>query len=163
MLAGTVAKVLGVHADQVKGTSEARLLAADRAPVAWFGMMLELEGWAALIVAALATAVQLRLWVRSSEPELGLRRAVGARGRHVVALVLLRAGAVAVGGIAVGLWLGPVAWKALGTVVTGLPGWDSGLVPRYAYMLVVVTLMAALVPGWRASRLPPAHLLESGD
>ncbi|HUR95776.1 MAG TPA: FtsX-like permease family protein [Gemmatimonadales bacterium] len=161
-LKGTVAAALGVRADQVSATTEARLLAGDRAPVDWFGTMLEIEGSAALIVAVLATVVQLRLWVRSSEPELGLRRAVGARGRDIVALLVLRAGMVAAGGIAVGLWLGPVAWGALGTIVAGLPGWDTGLVMRYASMLVAATLAAALVPGYRASRQPPARLLDSG-
>ncbi len=114
-----------------------------------------------LFVAALASLVQMRLWVRSLEPELGMRRAVGARRGRILALVLLRAAGVGVGGIAVGLGFGPAVWSALGTVVRGLPEWDAALVLRYAGILVTTTTLGALVPGWRAARAAPAGLLAA--
>jgi len=99
------------------------------------------------------------LWVVSLAPELGLRRAVGAGAGRVMALVLGRAALVGVGGVAVGLVLGPAVWSALGTIVRGLPAWDTVVVARFAVLLVATTLVGALVPAWRAVRTAPATLL----
>jgi putative ABC transport system permease protein len=139
--------------------SEASLLAAQLAPVAWFGRLFAAEGWAMLVAALIATLVQMRLWVLSLAPELGLRRAVGARAGQVVALVLWRAALVGAGGVAVGLVLGPAVWSGLGTVVRGLPAWDAGVVARFAVLLVATTVAGAMVPAWRAARTAPATLL----
>jgi hypothetical protein len=143
----------------VTHTSEASLLAAQLAPVAWFGRVFAAEGWAMLVAALIATLVQMRLWVVSLALELGLRRAVGAGAGQVLALVLGRAALVGVGGVTVGLVLGPVVWSALGTIVRGLPAWDAGVVTRFAVLLVATTLVGALVPAWRAVRTAPATLL----
>jgi hypothetical protein len=161
-LRAAVAQGLGLTPDGVGRMSETRLLALQLAPVAWFARLFGAEGWAMLFIAALASLVQMQLWVRAHEPELGLRRAVGAGRGRIVALVLLRAAGVGAGGVAVGLWLGPAVWSALGTVVRGLPAWDAGLVLRYAALLVAVSTMGALVPAWRAVRAAPARLLASG-
>jgi putative ABC transport system permease protein len=139
--------------------SEASLLAAQLAPVAWFGRLFAAEGWAMLVGALIATLVQMRLWVVSLAPELGLRRAVGAGAGRVMALVLGRAALVGVGGVAVGLVLGPAVWSGFGTIVRGLPAWDTVVVARFAVLLVATTLAGAMVPAWRAVRTPPATLL----
>jgi putative ABC transport system permease protein len=157
-----LAHLLGLPPDGVARMSETRLLALQLAPVAWFGRLFEAEGWTMLFIAALASLVQMRLWVRAHEPELGLRRAVGARRGRIVVMVLLQAAGVGAGGVAAGLWFGPAVWSALGTVVRGLPAWDASLVLRYAGLLVAVTTLGALIPAWRAARAAPARLLASG-
>ena len=143
--------------------SEAALLAAQQAPVTWFGRGLAAEGWLTLALAALGTLVQVRLWVQSLGPELGLRRALGARRSRIVALVLGRAAAVGAGGILVGFTLGPSVWSALGTIVRGLPAWDPAVVLPYAALLIATTTIAAVVPAWRASRAAPAGLLAAAE
>jgi putative ABC transport system permease protein len=153
----TVARAM--DAGPVARMSEAALLAAQRAPVLWFGRLLAVEGWLTLSLAVMSTVVQMRLWVRSLAPELGLRRAVGASRRHIVGLVLGRAGAVGLTGVMIGLALGPAVWSALGTIVQGLPAWEPGLVLRYAALLVATTTVAALVPALGASGTAPAGLL----
>ncbi|MEO7474971.1 MAG: FtsX-like permease family protein [Gemmatimonadales bacterium] len=159
---GALARALGVPPAGVRAVSEAGLLAAQLAPLTWFGTMVEVEGWVALGIAALATLVQMRLWVRAHESELGLRRALGARRGRLMGLVLLRAAGVGAGGIAVGLGFGPAAWSAVGTVVDGLPVCEPGLVLRYAALLVAITTLGALLPAWRVLRVVPARLLGSG-
>ena len=139
--------------------SEAALHAAQLAPVAWFGRLFAAEGWVTLLMALLVTLVQMRLWVQSLAPELGLRRAVGAGRGRVMALVLGRAALVGAGGALVGAALGPALWSVLGAVVGELPAWDPGLLARAAVLLIAVTTAGALVPAWRAARTAPAALL----
>jgi hypothetical protein len=147
---------------RVRVADERVLLAAEATPLLWFGRLFAAEGWAVLTVAGLACAVQMGLWVRSRAPELGLRRAVGASGRQVITLVLARAAAVGIVGTLAGLVFGPAIWSALGTMVAGLPVWDSGLVLRFAAVLVATSTMGGLVPAWRVARAAPARLLASG-
>ena len=143
----------------VTTVSETALRAAERAPVAWFGALFALEGWATLLIAVAATGVQMRLWVRSLSPELGVRRALGASRTRVASLVMARAAVVAVGGMAVALAMGPSVWSALGTIIRGLPTWDPGLLARFAGLLVGMALLSAAPPTWRLLRAPPASLL----
>ena len=80
----------------------------------------------------------------------------------MLTLVLLRAAAVGVMGTVVGGVFGPAVWGPLGTIVRGLPAWDTGVVLRYAALFVGVAIAGALVPAWRAARAQPARLLASG-
>ncbi|HMA43966.1 MAG TPA: ABC transporter permease, partial [Gemmatimonadales bacterium] len=97
--------------------SESRLLAAEAAPVRWFGRLFGVEGWVMLVVATIGTFVVLRLWVRSLLHDLGIRRAVGARRRHLYGFVFARALGISVGGVAVGCWCGMMLWGTLSSVV----------------------------------------------
>jgi putative ABC transport system permease protein len=160
-LPGVVARTLAVDDRELVGETEAAVLAHDQAPLAWFGRMFTVEGWLTLLLAALGTVVQMRIWVRSLTPELGLRRALGARRFHTMSLVLVRAALVGAGGAGLGLCLGPAVWGALGTIVRGLPGWDTGLVLSNAGILVTTTVVAALGPAWAAARSAPARLLAA--
>ena len=139
--------------------SEAGLLAAEAAPLGWFGRMLRAVGGAMVVIATLGTFAVMWLWVASLLRELGVRRAVGARRRDVLAFVLWRAALVAAAGVAFGTWAGIAAWDALQTVVAGLPAWDPHAVLRYGALLAAATLAGALVPALRASRQSPVRLL----
>src|SRR6266550_4169862 len=68
------------HGDVVTRSeaSEASVIAAEAAPLAWFGRMFGAEGWVVLVLATLGTFVVMRLWVLALRYELGVRRAVGA-------------------------------------------------------------------------------------
>ena len=67
----------------------------------------------------------LLIWVRSLMPELGLRRAVGARGAQTLLLVLQQALMVAAAGVAAGAWFGASVWNALPTILRGAGTWDT--------------------------------------
>jgi putative ABC transport system permease protein len=139
--------------------SEARVLAAEAAPVRWFGRVFALEGWVMLAVAAIGTFVVLRLWVTSLLHELGIRRAVGARRRHLFRFVLARALGIALGGVAIGCWAGSLVWGSLTSVVAGLPAWDAGLAARFGMLLALTALVGAFLPAWEATRAAPAVLV----
>jgi putative ABC transport system permease protein len=155
-----LAAALGIAPQQVRVAGEAGLLGADRAALAWFARAFALEGWLALLLAGLGTSVQLRLWLRALAPELGVRRALGARRRRLLLRVLVRAAGVGVAGLALGLALGPPVWQSLGTVIRGIPAWDSGLVVRYGVVLTATAVAAAGWPAVRLLRRAPAALLS---
>jgi hypothetical protein len=148
------------HGVAVRPGSVTALVAAEVAPLRWFGRMLGVEGWVILGLATLGCFVVMRLWVASLRYELGVRRAVGARRRAVIGFVLARAAGVAVGGVLIGLWVGLMAWGALATVVAGLPAWDLQAALRYAPVLAGATLAGALWPAWQAARARPAQLTD---
>jgi len=151
--------VFGPRLAGLARTSEAGLLAAEAAPLGWFGRMLGAVGGALVAIATIGTFAVMWLWVASLLRELGVRRAVGARRRDLLAFVLWRAALVAAAGLAFGLWAGMMAWDALGAVVAGLPAWDPHAVVRYGALLVAATLAGAMVPALRASRQSPVRLL----
>lgn len=138
---------------------ESRLLAAEGAPIRWFGRLFGLEGWVMLVVAAIGTFVVLRLWVRSLLHDLGIRRAVGARRRHLYGFVFARALGIAVGGVALGCWGGMMLWGTLSSVVAGLPAWDTAVAERFGALLTVAALAGALLPAWEAAHAAPARLV----
>jgi len=124
--------------------------------------MFDVEGVGILAIATIGTFAMMWLWVASLLAELGVRRAVGARRRSVMAYVLWRALLVAVAGAAFGSWLGLMVWDALGNALSGLPAWDPGAVLRYALVLCAAALAGALLPAWRAAHTPPTALLAAG-
>jgi hypothetical protein len=145
---------------RIRRVSAAELAAAETAPLRWFGGMFAMEGWVLLTSATLGTFVVMRLWVMSRLYELGLRRAVGARRRAVFGFVMSRAAGVAIGGVAIGLWLGLVVWGTLSTIVAGLPPLDLGAALRIAPLLMGGALAGAWLPAWQAARTQPVGLLR---
>ncbi len=156
-----VSDVLGSRARATGVVPESALFAADLAPLAWFGDALQYQGWAMLAIAATGLFALMRIWVRSSWPEFGVRRAVGARRWQLLWIILFRAGAVGLGGLALGLWFGPALWSALPELITGLAPWDRSAVLSYAIALLTVALAGAAGPAWSAIRTTPHGLLGS--
>ena len=143
--------------------NEASVIAAEAAPLAWFGRMFGAEGWVVLVLATLGTFVVMRLWVLALRYELGVRRAVGATRRAILWFVLVRALAVGGLGIAIGLWLGGMVWGGLASVVAGLPDWDMGAALRFGALLAAATLAGALWPARRVAWARPGDLVASGE
>jgi ABC-type antimicrobial peptide transport system permease subunit len=120
-----------------------------------------LFGGLALALAALGLYGVVSCLVGESTRELGVRLALGAEPRSLVALVLRRSLALA----GVGLTLGLAAALALGRLLEGLL---FGISPRDPVTLGVVSLVLLLVaagagygPARRASRLDPARVLRA--
>ena len=115
----------------------------------------------ALLLAALGLYGVVSCLVGESTRELGVRLALGAEPRSLVALVLRRSLALAGLGLAIGL----AAALALGRLVAGLL---FGISPRDPLTLGLVALVllsaaaaAAFGPARRAGRLDPARVLRA--
>ncbi len=94
-------------------------------------------------------------------PEFGVRMALGASPRHVLALVLGRATKMALLGVAIGLGIAFSAARVLSSMLFGLQPTDA---MTYAAVLIAVTpivVLAAAIPAWRASRVDPLVALRN--
>jgi ABC-type antimicrobial peptide transport system permease subunit len=94
-------------------------------------------------------------------PEFGVRMALGASPRSVLALVLWRAVRMAVPGIVIGVGIALAAAQVMNRVLFGLRATD---VITYAGVLLAVmplVVLAAAIPAWRAAGADPVVALRN--
>ena len=114
----------------------------------------------ALALAAIGLYGVLSYSVTLRRRELGIRAALGASRRDLLALVV-RQGLIATGaGLAVGLGLAVVAARLMRTLLFGIEPMDVPSFAASAGLLLVVALAACLVPARRAAASDPRHTLN---
>ena len=102
----------------------------------------------------LATSVSRRL------PELGVRLALGAQPRTLVAMVIRQGMAVAAAGLAVGLLSAWLLSRVLSSLLFEISPRDPVTFALVAGLLIAVALVACAVPAWRATRADPLTALR---
>jgi putative ABC transport system permease protein len=128
-------------------------------------------GFVAIFVGAFTIFNTLSITVAQRSREFGLLRMVGATRRQVLGSVLLEALAIGLLASAVGLAAGFGIAKGLDAIFDSmdiaLP--DAGMVFASRTVIVamlvgtLVTLVAGLIPAWRATRVPPVAALRAAD
>jgi putative ABC transport system permease protein len=119
--------------------------------------------FAFLLVCLVNTTALLLVKFLSRGGELSVRRAMGASKWAVFAQLLIEASMVGVGGGVLGLLL---AWSGLWVVrqqpvaYAGVVHIDASTLPTAMLLALATTLLAAILPAWRACRLPPARSLK---
>jgi putative ABC transport system permease protein len=93
--------------------------------------------------------------------ELGLRMALGAQRRGVLRLVLKDAGTLAGLGVALGLGAAFAVTRLLASFLYGVGAADPLTYAAVAAGLFVIALLAAYLPGRRATRVDPLVALRS--
>jgi len=116
-------------------------------------------------VAGLASAAALTnsmvMSVVERARELGLRRAIGARRRHVVAGVLAESTTIGVLGGAAGFVLGVGAVLAMTIANRWIPVLDLAIAPLSVAAGAVIASLGGVVAAWRAARIQPADALRA--
>jgi len=119
-----------------------------------------------LLVVCLLNTIGLLLakFLRRSG-EIAVRRALGASRASIYAQFLTEAGVIGVGGGLLGLLFTGVGVLSVGVVMparlAALARFDPALLSLTLLLAVTATLLAAIYPVYRASRVPPALQLKA--
>ena len=117
-------------------------------------------GAIALLLAAIGLYALIAYQVQQRTNEIGVRLALGATRAEIATLVLRRAVALAVAGIAIGLAGALATTRFLKTVVFEISTTDPAIYAGVPLLLIAIALLATWVPVRRAMRLDPAIALH---
>ncbi len=92
--------------------------------------------------------------------EIGLRVALGAEPGKVIRLVLREMVVAVLAGIAAGVAAGLLSGRYVESQLFGVKAGDPPVFAISAGALLAVSLAAALIPAWRASRIDPMRALR---
>ncbi|MGQ0832011.1 MAG: ABC transporter permease [Microthrixaceae bacterium] len=168
-LTDRIARVLPKGAEAITGTEAAAQLSKSvQSGFSFFKIILSVFGAIALLVGIFVISNTFSILVAQRTRELALLRAVGASRAQVLRSVLLEASMVGLVAAALGLVAGVGLAKGV-TAVLDATGADlptttlqvrSGTVLLAVGLGLVVSLVAALVPAIRATRVPPLAALR---
>ena len=129
-----------------------------RLATALFGLF----GALGLLLAAIGIYGVMAYTVQQRRHEIGVRLALGASRRSVLAMVVRRGALLSAIGIVVGLVVAFVASGLMRKLLFGVPPHDGVTFVAIALLLAAVGVLAAYVPGIEATRVDPATVLR-GD
>ena len=120
-----------------------------------------LFGGLALLVAAIGVYSTVSYGVSQRTHEFGVRIALGARALDVLRQVLGEGLRTIVLGIVAGILMTLAAGKLVASLLYGIAPNDLVSIATVAITLILIALIAALRPAWRASRADPVSALRA--
>jgi ABC-type antimicrobial peptide transport system permease subunit len=124
-------------------------------------LLLTMLGAIGLTLAAVGIYGVIGYFTTQRSPEIGIRLALGASRRSVVALVVRQAAMPLAIGVALGAVGAVFAARAIATQLVNVRATDPTTFAVVATVLALVGLMAALLPARRAASLDPTRALQS--
>ena len=115
-----------------------------------------------LIMAAVGLYAVLSFYVTQRAEEIGVRMALGASARDVVAMVLGRGIRLVAIGVLIGVGLGLGLTRLIGHMLFGIEPTDVGTILVVSLFVSFVAVVSCLVPAWRAARVLPSVALRIG-
>ncbi len=115
----------------------------------------------ALVLAAVGIYGVISASVAQSQRELGIRIALGAHRWDVVRSVLLDALKIILAGVACGWLAGAFSSRFVAAMLHEVEVTDPTTLALVSATLVLVGLLAAAVPAWRAARLDPMTVIRT--
>ena len=117
-------------------------------------------GGLALVLAAIGLYGVMASTVSQSSRELALRMALGAGAADLLGLVLSKGLALTAGGIGLGLVAALQATRLLGYLLYKVSPRDPLAFGSALVVICVASLVACVVPAWRATRTDPLYALR---
>lgn len=114
----------------------------------------------ALLAATLALGNAMIMAVLERQAEIGLRRAVGARRRHITALVLVESVMIGAGGGVLGLVAGLLVIVSITVANRWAPVFEPATAPLAIAGGIVVGAVGGLAAAVRAARIQPGQSLR---
>ncbi|HEY7878187.1 MAG TPA: FtsX-like permease family protein [Gemmatimonadaceae bacterium] len=133
---------------------------ADRVAVV-FGVMFTIFGAVALILGAVGLYAVMSFSVSRRTREVGIRMALGARGRTVAGMILGKGLVQLAIGVSLGLLLATGISHLLGAVLFDVKPRDPFVFGAVAAALVTTGILACVVPAMRAVRVDPLVALRN--
>jgi putative ABC transport system permease protein len=138
-----------------------RVLAESADPPRFVMLVMSAFAALALLLAAVGIHGVLSFVVNRRRREIGIRMALGARPRDVLASVLGEGLGLAVAGAIVGVVAAALGARALGGLLYGVRPADPLALSLALSVVLIVTLAACLLPGMRAAATEPMQTLRS--
>lgn len=126
-----------------------------------FGTFFMAFGFCALLLAAAGLYGVMSFAVTQRTREMGVRSALGAQGRQLIALVMRKSVLQLALGLALGLGVALVASGALQPVLYHVDPRDGAVFAAVVATLACVSLIASLLPAVRVTRIDPVLALTS--
>jgi len=113
-----------------------------------------------LLLAGIGIHGLLAFAVSQRIPEIGLRIAIGARSRDILAMVLSKGLQMAAIGGLIGMILAYAAGRAMEALLAGVKPADLITFLTASGLALFMTISGCLVPAWRAIRVDPARVMR---
>lgn len=123
--------------------------------------LLALFAATALVLAVVGLYGALSYVVNQRQREMGVRMALGARGRDITRLVVRQGMVPAAAGLALGLTLGVVTGRVVASLLFGISPLDAVTFAATGLLLGGAALAACLIPARNAARVQPALTLKA--
>ena len=150
----------GKYADDFHMTTKQDVLGAQQESAATFSLLLTALATVSLVVGGIGIMNVMLVSVTERTREIGVRMAVGARGRDVVMQFLLEAVLLSAGGGLLGIAAGVLTVPLAASLNQGVALLDPGSVPLAFGVSLATGLVFGLYPALRASRLDPIEALR---
>jgi putative ABC transport system permease protein len=137
------------------------MLGTSLAPRRFNMMLLGIFAGVALVLAAVGLYGVMSYSVTWRTQEIGIRMALGAQRRDVLALVVRQGMIMTLLGVAVGLVAAFALSRVLRTLLYGISATDPVTFVAVPIMLSLVALIACLIPARRATRVDPIIALRA--
>jgi putative ABC transport system permease protein len=137
------------------------LLATSEAERRFVLILFEAFGLVALVLAAAGIYGVLAASVTERMREIGVRVAVGATRGNILALVVRQGMTLTAVGIVIGISGAALASRTLLSLLFGVSRLDPVTYLGVIALLAAVSVMACVVPAWRAAQVDPATTLRA--
>lgn len=141
-------------------TTVERTVSQSATPWRFLSQVLELFAGIALLLAVIGIYGVISYSVRERSHELGLRMALGAQPRQVLALVLRQAMILSLSGVAIGLAGSFAATPVLSKYLYGVKPHDWLTLAVVSSLLMAVTFFASYIPARYATKIDPMRTLR---
>ncbi|HEX2698549.1 MAG TPA: ABC transporter permease, partial [Anaerolineales bacterium] len=145
----------GKYADDFHMTTKQDVLGAQLQSAATFSILLTALAIVSLVVGGIGVMNVMLVSVSERTREIGVRMAVGARGRDVVAQFLLEAVLLSAGGGLLGIAFGVLTVPFAASLNQGAALLDPSSIPLAFGVSLATGLIFGLYPALRASQLDP--------